>query len=219
MLISASVIPCGANKKGSADIYYNHKNSDMKIALSFDDGPHPKLTPKILDILDKYDIKATFFVIGINARYYPEALKETVRRGHEIANHTFTHPSLSHTDENSLISEICQCQKEIYGLTGVSTSLFRPPEGFIKGSVETAVSALDYKVILWDIDTRDWAHTPSDAIYRNVVGNIKSGDIILMHDFIGHNSPTPEALEMFIPELLKRGYKFVTVGELIQTSD
>lgn len=211
--------PCSASKKGSADIYYSHKNSSMKIALTFDDGPHPRLTPKILDILDKYDIKATFFVIGVNATYYPDALKQAVSRGHEIANHTLTHPHLSDADENTLISEISACQKEIYNITGVSTSLFRPPEGFIKGSVETAAVALNYKVILWDIDTRDWAHTPPHDIYKNVVNNVKSGDVILMHDFIGHNSPTPESLEMFIPELLSRGYKFVTVSELIETND
>lgn len=217
--IVTTASPCYASKKGSADIYYSHKNNSMKIALTFDDGPHPRLTPQILDILDKYDIKATFFVIGVNAKYYPDALKQAVSRGHEIANHTQTHPHLSEADEETLISEITKCQKEIYNVSGVSTSLFRPPEGFIKGSVETAAGALNYKVILWDIDTRDWAHTPAHDIYCNVVNNIKSGDVILMHDFIGHNSPTPEALEMFIPELLKRGYKFVTVSELIETDD
>ena len=87
----------------------------------------------------------------------------------------------------------------------------------IDGDVLNIISDLDYDVILWDIDTRDWAHTPANKIAEKVIQNISSGDIILMHDYIGSNSPTCEALELFIPELLKKGYKFVTVSELIRT--
>lgn len=201
--------------KDVTNVYYNNKNDSMKIALTFDDGPHPKLTPKILDVLDKYNIKATFFVIGINANNYPNTLKEIKKRGHEIANHTYNHPHLSSTNENTLTSEINKCQDEIYKTAHTTTNLFRPPEGFMKGCVETVARSLNYKVILWDIDTRDWAHTPPHEIYSNVVNNIKSGDVILMHDFIGHNSPTIEALELFIPVLIEKGYHFVTVSELI----
>lgn len=82
-------------------------------------------------------------------------------------------------------------------------------------AMRQAVGALDYRVILWDVDTRDWAHTPPEAITRHVLDTVQAGDIILMHDFIGYNSPTPEALRLLIPALLQRGFHFVTVGELV----
>ncbi len=201
------------------NVYYSHKNSQMKIALTFDDGPHPRYTPKILDILKKYDVKATFFVIGENAHYYSDALCRAAKEGHEIANHTYSHVTFSRDNLYKLQDEIFACENEIYGLIGSKTKLFRPPEGLISNQISSMANALDYDVILWDIDTKDWAHTPPERIADNVVQNIKSGDVILMHDFIGERSPTPEALELFIPILLKKGYKFVTVSELIGTSE
>ena len=197
------------------DIYRKHENEYMKIALTFDDGPHPRYTPQILDILDQYGIKATFFVVGVNAEYYPDALEEINLRGHEIGNHTYTHPHVSVLNAENLTREVERCESVIYGLTDRRTKLFRPPEGMVDACVKSALGRLDYKVILWDIDTRDWAHTPPDAIRDNVVKHITSGDIILMHDYVSGGSPTPEALRLFIPELLEMGYKFVVISELI----
>lgn len=187
----------------------------MKIALTFDDGPHPRLTPKILAILEKYDIKATFFVIGANAKEYPDTLKKVSEAGHEIANHTYSHIHFSDKNISKLRAEIKKCESEIFDRTDIKTSLFRPPEGQICSSLKGIARDMDYDVVLWSLDTRDWAHTPPYKIAENIKQNIKAGDIILMHDFIGHNSPTPEALELFIPELIERGFKFVTVSELI----
>lgn len=197
------------------DIYRKNQNEYMKIALTFDDGPHPRYTPQILDILDYYGIKATFFVVGINAYNYRETLEDICNRGHEIGNHTYTHPHVSVIEPNKLTDEIEKCESTIYGFTEHRTKLFRPPEGMVDAGVKSVLRGLDYKVILWDIDTRDWAHTPPEAIRDNVVKHVASGDIILMHDYISYNSPTPEALELFIPELLNMGYKFVVVSELI----
>ena len=199
----------------SGEVYYNNRNEEMKIALTFDDGPHPRLTPKILDILDKYGIKATFFVIGENAKYYPDALMQISERGHEIANHTYSHITFSRSNLSKLKGEIEMCEKEIFNRTECKTKLFRPPEGMMSQELQGIIKGMDYTVILWDLDTRDWNHTPPQKISNNVTKNIRSGDVILMHDFIGYNSPTPEALELFIPILLDRGYKFVTVSELI----
>ncbi len=201
------------------EIYHNHENSQMKIALTFDDGPHPRYTPQILDILDKYEIKATFFVIGVNAENYPQPLEDTVRRGHEIGNHTYTHPHVSFLSRENLSDEIRKCEASVFIHGEYKPKLFRPPEGLIDSAVKSASGNLDYKVILWNIDTRDWAHTPANEIADNVLSNIKSGDIILMHDYINYNSPTPEALEIFIPQLLDEGYHFVTVSELIGISE
>lgn len=196
-------------------IYHNNKNDYMKIALTFDDGPHPRYTAQILDILDKYNIKATFFVIGINVKNYPDAMANVIKRGHEIGNHTFSHPHVSCLNPGTLKSEVEQCESTVYELTDHKTKLFRPPEGFIDADVRTVLRDLDYKVILWDIDTKDWANAKPEDISNYVIENIASGDIILMHDYIAHNSPTPDALNLFLPVLLEQGYKFVVVSELI----
>lgn len=203
------------SEDADVDIYRKNQNEYMKIALTFDDGPHPRYTPQILDILDYYGIKATFFIVGVNAENYHEALEDISNRGHEIGNHTYTHPHVSVLDSEKLKCEVERCESAIYGLTDHKTKLFRPPEGMIDAGVKSVLRDLDYKVILWDIDTRDWAHTPPEAIRDNVVKHIASGDIILMHDYISYNSPTPEALRLFIPDLLDMGYKFVVVSELI----
>ena len=215
-LLSA-FLSANANYRSNSDedIYHSNKNDYMKIALTFDDGPHPRYTAQILDILDKYNIKATFFVIGINAKNYPDAMVNVIKRGHEIGNHTFSHPHVSCLNPNTLKTEVEQCESAIYELTDHKTKIFRPPEGFIDADVRTVLRDLDYKVILWDIDTRDWANSKPEDISNYVIENIASGDIILMHDYIAHNSPTPEALNLFLPVLLKKGYKFVVVSELI----
>lgn len=196
-------------------IFYSGKKKDMMIALTFDDGPHPSQTVRILDILDKYGIKATFFAVGVNAEYYSASLKEAVARGHEIGNHTYSHPKLDKLDGEALKSEILRSEKSIYDVCGYKTHLMRPPEGLVGADLKGIARDLGYKVILWDIDTRDWAHTSPSKISQNVIKNVSSGDIILMHDYIGKNSPTAEAIELFIPKLLDMGYRFVTVSELI----
>ena len=219
LLINSFCYSIGAvtsvSNDGDLDIYRYNRNDEMNIALTFDDGPHPRLTPKILDVLDKYGIKATFFVIGVNAEYYPSALSEIVNQGHEIGNHTYSHPHINDINKTDLKSEIEKCENTLLSATNCRTRLFRPPEGMIDGGVKSVLKNLDYKVILWDIDTRDWAQTPPQEIASHVIKNIKSGDIILMHDYISYNSPTVEALEIFVPILIEKGYNFVVISELI----
>ena len=196
-------------------IFRYKENDNMEIALTFDDGPHPYYTNEILGILDEYGIKATFFFVGQNVEYYPEVAEKVLEGGHEIGNHTYTHHRVRSIEHETLIDEIGKCEDAIFTLGEYHPCLFRPPEGAFDSDVEKTALELDYSVILWSIDTRDWDHTPPDNILKNVLGNIKSGDIILMHDYIGHASPTPDALRMVIPALIERGYKFVTVSELI----
>lgn len=198
-----------------SDVYRKNENQYKKIALTFDDGPHPRITPKILEILDKYNVKATFFTVGINVHYYPETFESILSHGHEIGNHTYTHPHVARIDTGTLKNEIEQCEREIYEHGEYKTKIFRPPEGMIDNGVATLLKELDYKVILWDIDTRDWDHTPPKTIANMVIDKISSGDIILMHDYISYNSPTLEALEIFLPVLIEKGFQFVTVSELI----
>jgi peptidoglycan/xylan/chitin deacetylase (PgdA/CDA1 family) len=221
VILSASIVSfffivaAKSNKDEDVDIYYKNENEYMKIALTFDDGPHPRYTSQILDLLDSYGIKATFFVVGVNAENYPNALSEVIKRGHEIGNHTYTHPHVSCLNTDTLTAEVENCESMIYGLTDYKTKLFRPPEGMIDTDVREVLRSLDYKVIMWDIDTRDWAHESPEKIAENVISNISSGDIILMHDYIAYESPTVEALNLFVPVLLEKGYKFVVISELI----
>ncbi len=198
-----------------AKVYRFGKKEEKKIALTFDDGPHPLYTPKILKILEKYQIKATFFMIGENVKNYTEVARMVVGSGHEIGNHTFSHKVTAKLSELEIRNEIYECDKVLLSLLGVTTSVIRPPAGNIIGPLLRVCGEIEYSVILWNIDTMDWAHKSPSAIYDNVMKNIDSGDIILMHDYIGKKSPTPEALERIIPVLVEMGYEFVTVSELI----
>ena len=202
-------------RKREEMIYHSHPNDRMEIALTFDDGPHPRLTPIILDILEEYGIKATFFMVGENVGYYPAAARAVAEAGHEIGNHTFSHRKFDRMGEEELLREIASCESAIAGFSESPVRLIRPPEGQMSDTMGRVIGSLDYRVILWDVDTRDWAHTPPETITRHILDTVKPGDIILMHDFIGYDSPTPEALRRVIPALLERGYRFVTVGELM----
>ena len=217
ILISVSLIflfQFGIFAEGSRqkNEFYFNRNEENMIALTFDDGPHPRYTYEILNILKKYGIKATFFIIGINASNYPETLKAVANEGHEIGNHTFTHQCIKGRSNDQVESDVNRCNDEIYNICGITPLIFRPPGGIMS---ESEGVFTDYKIIYWSIDTLDWAHRSADDIYEYVINNVKSGDIILMHDYIGYNSPTPSALELIIPNLLERGFKFVTVSELL----
>ena len=193
------------------------KNSakTKKVALTFDDGPHPRYTHQILEILKEYGITATFFVVGINASRYPDALLELAESGCEIGNHTYSHNNIRYADLAQVEEEILACQRELAERIGYTPTLFRPPEGRFNRHLEEAASAMNYRIILWSIDTRDWAHTPSDVIVQEVLRQLDHGDIILMHDYISGQNTTCGALRMLIPKLLAQGYEFVTVSELI----
>ncbi len=214
-LIVLACLPCSAAE--TRITYRRVDNDGMKIALTFDDGPHPYYTRQILEILDKYNVKATFFFVGQNIENYPETAELVYKAGHEIGNHTYTHSRVKAMERGELLSELNRCDDAIYEIDEYRPRLFRPPEGAFDDEVENAAKALDYSIILWSIDTRDWEHMPPKKILSGVLSSVKSGDIILMHDYIGRNSPTPEALEMLIPALVERGYSFVRVSELVNS--
>lgn len=198
------------------DNVYVHKNTEEKlVALTFDDGPHEVKTEKILAVLDKYKVKATFFVIGQNAEKNPQLVKKAAELGHEIGNHTYDHKSIYKLSGEILCEDVEKCSNVIKGITGKKPKLFRPPEGFMNDTIASAVAENGYDVILWKVDTYDWKGKSAAEISSNVIRSVKSGDIILMHDYIWRQSHTDQALDIIIPQLLERGYKFVTVSELI----
>lgn len=197
------------------DVYKCVDNDDKKIALTFDDGPHSVLTSEILDILDQYGVKATFFVVGDNVKQSPEILRRIADSGHEIGNHTQTHIDCSKSNYRDIKNELSYVHEKVLEICDYDIKLFRPPGGALSKKMKKAIDEMDYRVVLWSIDTKDWAHTDVKKITANISQNIKGGSIILFHDYITRNSPTPLTLKKVIPMLIDEGYSFVTVGELI----
>ncbi len=200
------------------NVYHRVSTEEKVIALTFDDGPHPQNTEKVLDLLERYDAKATFFVIGKNLELYRETVKRAVREGHEIGNHTYTHPHLSAMSEEELFREIERNERLIEELTEKPTALFRPPEGYCGKAVRDLIKKRGYRAILWDVDTRDWAGTPTHEIIKTVQNTVYPGSILLFHDYGGKQSATLSALAALLPWLKKEGYRLVTVSELLSYS-
>lgn len=200
-----------------SDVYAANRNAGKKVALTFDDGPHPVYTPQILDILRKHDAKATFFVIGQNAEKYPEIVKRAFNEGHEIGNHTYTHPDMNRIDRQKASEEIEKTAHTIEEITGKKSVLFRSPGGYFDDGLISTAHRFECTPVLWSWrqDTRDWAKPPVQHVVNTVLDNLRDGDIILFHDFNTKGSPTPAALEIIIPELKKRGYELVTVSSLM----
>ncbi|MBQ2734859.1 MAG: polysaccharide deacetylase family protein [Clostridia bacterium] len=196
-------------------VYHSVKTDTMKIAITFDDGPHPFLTQQILDILDQHGVKATFFMVGVNIINYPDAARAVLKAGHEVGNHTFSHTHLKQLSEAQVARELGYCEDALEELCEYRPHLFRPPEGAINTYVEHCSESNDYTLILWSLDTRDWESKNTEQIVDTVLSHVEAGDIILMHDYIGRHSKTPEALSILLPKLLERGFEPVTVSELL----
>ncbi|WP_227874393.1 polysaccharide deacetylase family protein [Tumebacillus algifaecis] len=188
------------------------------IALTFDDGPDPRYTPQILEILKKYHAKATFFVVGSRVEKFPEIAKREVKEGHELANHTYGHPTMTKISAESLREEIDKAEAVVTTVTGTKPSTFRPPGGVYNDTVVNTAKTAGYLVVMWswNQDTRDWSNPGVDKIVDRVLSNVHNGGIVLFHDMGGDRSQTVSALEKIMPELVKKGYRFLTVSELLQ---
>lgn len=191
-----------------SDVILNENDKSIKyIALTFDDGPNYN-TSKIIDTLNKYNVKATFFVLGKNTKDNELILKKMQLSNMEIANHTYNHLLLTKYDKDKIIKEITDTSKLIYNSVGVYPTLFRPSYGAVNKKIR---SISPYPIIIWDIDTLDWKYKNSKRIANTVLSKVKDGDIILMHDIY---KSTLNSLDLIIPTLLNNNYKLVTVSEL-----
>lgn len=209
--------------ESTGEVVWEVRTKEKKvIALTFDDGPDPEDTPKILDLLKQYHAHATFFfVVGNKVVRNPDILKREAAEGHELANHTYSHPYFrkKNTPKESILQQLNQTQETIYNIAGVKTNLFRPPGGFYSANlVKKTASEAGYTVVLWSWhqDTGDWSSPGVKKITSKVLKNTRNGDIVLFHDWVEGKSDTVEALKQILPELEQRGYRFVTVSELLK---
>jgi len=180
------------------------------IALTFDDGPSKYATDDILDILEEYNAKATFFVLGMNVEAYPDKLERAVELGCEIGNHTYDHQNLSKLSKEKVEYQIDTTKWCVYEACGTIPTLVRPPYGIQNDYVRKASTG---PIVLWSIDTLDWENRNTETIIKRVLDRAKDGDIVLMHDIY---SFTAKACETIIPELIERGFQLVTVSELLE---
>lgn len=190
-------------------------NNDRKVvALTFDDGPSPYATNQVLYILKEHNIKATFFLLGINVKNFPGRAIQIVQHGHAIANHTWNHPYHNHT-EQAAARQIENTADLLYQVTGVKTPLFRPPGGYLNNGLVAYAQKKNYVNVMWSADSQDYRASKATML-RNVFTQVKPGGIILMHDGGGDRYNTVAVLPYLITELKKQGYEFVTVPELLE---
>jgi len=184
------------------------------IALTFDDGPGPH-TDRILDVLERYGARATFFVVGYHVEKWQDTIRRTIRLGSEVANHTWNHPGLTSISNHRIRQELQTTSAIIEQVIGFPPPpFFRPPFGLVDQRVANVSAELGYAVITWTLDTRDWEVRNADSVYNIIMQAAKEGCIVLMHDT---HATTAAAMERVIPALIARGYRLVTVSELLHS--
>ncbi len=207
------------NEPESDDIKVHRSGNNNKklVALTFDDGPESEITPQILDVLDEYNIKATFFIVGQNAAKHTDVLKDIHDRGHEIGNHSWSHKYLPKISKQSKKGEILKTEELLMEVLGEYAPVFRPPYGAVKAQDKQLIDSLGYKVVNWSVDTRDWAGTSNEQIMKYVKQQLGPGGIILMHNSgeTGVVKNTVNVLPTIIDWVIEQGYEFTTVTEIL----
>jgi len=202
------------NRRIAEKITFSEVNVDGPyIAMTFDDGPHATNTPKLLDMAAKRHIKLTFFVLGECVQQNPAVLQREVAEGHEIGNHSWSHPNLAKLSDEAVRSQLRRTDELIVKTTGVKPKLMRPPYGELTKRQRIWINHdFNYKVILWDVDPLDWKRPGPNIVASRIIAGTRPGSIILSHDI---HPPTIEAMPQVFDALLAKGFKFVTVSELL----
>lgn len=190
------------------DVFKYNVNGGKRVALTFDDGPHPENTPAILELLDQYDAKATFFMISSTANYYPELTKQVAEAGHEIGNHSWYHEDFTQLDDEGIREELDLSDQAFQKILGYEPTLIRPPFGAYD---ERVMSIVDRPIVLWSVDSRDWDSRDPQAVLARVKSLMHDGAIVLLHDY---HAETVEATRLVLEYLDSEGYEFVRVSEL-----
>jgi len=187
--------------------------SQKLIALTFDDGPNPAHTPRLLDMLRRRNVKATFYVIGERAANHPDIIRRIVTEGHEVGNHTWTHPNLKKLSDDAVRRELNKTRDAIVSACGVQPRTMRPPYGaMFQKQREWVYREYGYPTVLWDVDPLDWKKPGSSVVAQRLISGARNGSILLVHDLHGSSV---DAIPQTIDTLLRQGYQFVTVSQLI----
>ncbi len=199
--------------KGSGISFSRVLVSGNYIAMTFDDGPHPQNTPRLLDMLRARNVKATFYVIGRSVDLYPQVVRRTVAEGHEIGNHSHTHRLLSKLSDSEVRMEMARCRDAVGRAAGVQIRTMRPPYGgLLQRQRELVHSEFGYPTILWSVDPLDWKRPGPEVVSSRILSGTNAGAIVLAHDL---HAQTVDAMPATIDGLLRRGFKFVTVSQLL----
>ena len=198
-------------------IKWNSGRSDQPIiALTFDDGPHPQNTPRLLDILNRYGVKATFFTVGRNVDMYPQIVQRIIAEGHEIGNHTYTHGNLSKMGAAGVRQELNRGRDAIARAANYQPRVMRPPYGALTPEQRNWIYyEYGYPTILWNVDPYDWRDRVPSTVASRLVSGARPGGILLAHDL---HKTTVDAIPSTLEQLLAQGYQFITVSELIARS-
>ncbi|MFL6519063.1 MAG: polysaccharide deacetylase family protein [Chthoniobacterales bacterium] len=211
---ASPVKPKAAPTPAEPPITFNSVHVDGPyIALTFDDGPNATLTPKLLDLLAARHLKATFFVVGQNAADHPDILKRAVREGHEIGNHSWSHPNLGKMSDEAVRRELQKTDDAITAAIGKRPTLMRPPYGSLTARQKKWIhEEFGYRIIIWDVDPLDWKRPGPSVVTARILKETRAGSIVLSHDI---HPPTIEAMPATFDQLMKKGFKSVTVTELL----
>jgi peptidoglycan-N-acetylglucosamine deacetylase len=211
---SSAPAPSPAVSPGQLQITFSSVHVDGPyIALTFDDGPHKTLTPKLLDLLAAHHMKATFFVVGQNAADHPDILQRAVREGHEIGNHSWSHPYLAKMSDEAVRRELQKTDDAIFSAIGKHPTLLRPPYGSITARQKRWIhDDFGYRIIIWDVDPLDWKRPGPSVVCNRILRETRPGSIVLAHDI--HPS-TLEAMPATFDQLDRKGFKSVTVSDLL----
>lgn len=199
--------------KGAGVTFSRVLVSGKFIAMTFDDGPHPQNTPRLLDILRARNVKATFYVIGRSVDLYPHIVRRTVAEGHEMGNHTHTHRLMTKLGDTEVRSELTRCRDAVRRAAGVDMRTMRPPYGgLLQRQRQMIHSEFGYPTILWAVDPLDWKRPGPSVVTSRILSATNAGSIVLAHDL---HSQTVDAMPATIDGLLGRGFVFVTVSQLL----
>ena len=191
---------------------YSVKRDDKKISISFDAAWGADLTDSILSILEKYNVKTTFFVVGKWAEQYPDKVKALSDAGHEVENHSYDHPHMTNMSKEDMLNELERCNTKIAEITGKRPTLLRPPYGDYNNTVIEAAEQCSMHTIQWSVDSLDWKGLDASEISRRVTEGVKPGSIVLFHNAAEH---TPEALPTILESFISEGYEIVPISQLI----
>lgn len=203
----------GSVRIAKRNSYSSVSTSAPVLALTYDDGPHPQNTPRLLNILRSRNVKATFYVTGENAKKYPDILRRMVAEGHEIGNHTLTHGRITAMSQNDIRREIHATHQAVKSATGRLPTTFRPPYGATNDQLKAWIKAeFGMPSIMWSVDPEDWKKPGVNVVTNRLVSGASRGGILLLHDI--HKSSI-DATPATVDKLKAQGYRFITVSQLI----